>query len=63
MLTRTKAREMMSRDGIKYARSYKFAYRNDDDEIVFISNKTGKKCIVTDWSDIGGFSGCSIRNK
>lgn len=60
-MTITKAREIMRKDGIKYARTYKFHHRNDDLEIVFYSEKTGKKCIVCDREDVGGYTGTLIR--
>ncbi len=57
----TRAREIMKDAGIKYARTYKFDHRNDDLEIVFISTRTGKKCVVCDREDIGGYTGAEIR--
>lgn len=60
-MTVTEAREIMRRDGIKNARSYKVKYRVDAFEIVFHSEKTGKKCIVSDREDIGGFTGAALR--
>lgn len=57
----TRAREIMRDAGIKYARTYKFAYRIDDLEIVFKSAITGKKCIVCDREDVGGYTGALIR--
>ncbi|MEE1126055.1 MAG: hypothetical protein U0L18_09020 [Acutalibacteraceae bacterium] len=60
-MTITEAREIMRRDGIKNVRSYKVKYRVDAFEIVFHSEKTGKKCIVSDREDIGGFTGAALR--
>jgi hypothetical protein len=57
----TKAREIMRDAGIKYVRTYKFDHRNDDLEIVFYSEKTGKRCVVCDREDIGGYTGALIR--
>lgn len=57
----TRAREIMRDAGIKYARTYKFNERVDDFEIVFISEKTSKKCIVSDREDIGGYTGAYLR--
>lgn len=47
--------------GIKYARTYKFHHRNGNFEIVLVSAKTGKKCVVCDREDIGGFTGAELR--
>lgn len=60
-MTVTEAREIMRRDGIKNVRSYKVKYIVDAFEIVFHSEKTGKKCIVSDREDIGGFTGAALR--
>ena len=60
-MTVTKAREIMRFSGIKNMRSYKVKYRVDDFEIVFYSEKTGKKCIVSDREDLGGFTGAELR--
>lgn len=57
----TEAREIMRECGIKYARTYKFHHRNGNFEIVLISAKTGKKCVVCDREDIGGFTGATLR--
>lgn len=60
-MTVTRARDIMRRDGIKNVRSYKVKYRVNDFEIVFRSEKTGKKCIVSDREDLGGFTGAELR--
>ena len=60
-MTVTEAREIMRFSGIKNMRSYKVKYRVDAFEIVFYSEKTGKKCIVSDREDIGGFTGAELR--
>lgn len=57
----TEARKIMRDSGIKYARTYKFHHKNDYFEIVFFSEKTGKKCVVCDREYIGGFTGAEIR--
>lgn len=57
----TEAREIMKDSRIKYARTYKFHHRNGYSEVVFVSAKTGKKCIVTDREDIGGYTGAELR--
>lgn len=58
----TRAREIMRDAGIRYLKSYKFDHRNGFLEIVFKSTKTGKKCIVCDREDIGGYTGAQLRN-
>lgn len=57
----TRAREIMRDAGIKYARSYKVKYRIDYWEVIFYSDKTGKKCMVCDREDIGGYTGAELR--
>lgn len=57
----TRAREIMRDAGIKYVRTYKFDHRNGSLEMVFKSARTGKKCIVCDREDIGGYTGAQLR--
>lgn len=66
-MTLTKARKLMrdenlyNNGNIKYINTYKIAKVVDDYELVLYSEKTGKKCIVCDREDIGGFTGATLR--
>lgn len=66
-MTLTKAREIMRdqnryRNGnIKYINTYKIIKAWNDYELVLYSEKTGKKCVVCDREDIGGFTGAGLR--
>ena len=60
-MTVTEAREIMRFSGIKNMRSYKVKYKVGAFEIVFYSEKTGKKCIVWDREDIGGCTSTWLR--
>ena len=66
-MTLTKAREIMRdqnyyRNGnIKYINTYKIVEKVGDFDLVLYSEKTGKRVVVQDHEDLGGFTGAHLR--
>ena len=66
-MTVTEAREIMRdqnyyRNGnIKYINTYKIVEKVGDFDLVLYSEKTGKRVVVQDHEDLGGFTGAELR--